>query len=94
MSVLRVRKNEPQKISLIRANMVYPPVSAKMVTDPGPDPVGVIQTYSLAKGRVAEIAAKVQDLQKQGAKRFVAGSADVRERQSGGGHRAGESVPR
>jgi carboxyl-terminal processing protease len=71
ISVLRVRKNEPQKISLIRANVVYPPVSAKIVTDPGPDPVGVIQTYSLGKGRVAEIAAKVQDLQKQGAKRFV-----------------------
>ncbi len=71
LSVLRVRKNEPQKISLIRANIVYPPVTAKIVTDPGPDPVGVIQTYSLAKGRVAEIAAKVQELQKQGAKRFV-----------------------
>jgi len=71
LSVLRVRKNEPQKISLIRANIVYAPVSAKIVTDPGPDPVGVIQSYSLAKGRVAEIAAKVQDLQKQGAQRFV-----------------------
>jgi carboxyl-terminal processing protease len=71
LSVLRVRKNEPQKISLIRANIVYPPVSAKIVTDPGPEPVGVIQTYTLGKGRVAEIAAKIADLQKQGAKRFV-----------------------
>jgi carboxyl-terminal processing protease len=71
LSVLRVRKTEPQKISLIRSNIVYPPVTAKIVTDPGPDPVGVIQTYSLSKGRVAEIANKVQELQKQGAKRFV-----------------------
>lgn len=71
LSVLRVRKTEPQKISLIRTSISYPPVSAKIVTDPGPDPVGIIQTYSLAKGRVAEIAAKVQELEKQGAKRFV-----------------------
>ena len=71
LSVLRVRKNEPQKISVIRANIVYPALTAKIVTDPGPDPVGVIQTYSLAKGRVTEIAAKVQELQKQGVKRFV-----------------------
>jgi carboxyl-terminal processing protease len=71
LSVLRVRKTEPQKVSLIRTAISYPPVSGKILTDPGPDPVGVVQTYSLAKGRVAEIAAKIQDLQKQGAKRFV-----------------------
>jgi carboxyl-terminal processing protease len=71
LSVLRVRKTEPQKISLIRTNIVYPPVSGKLVTDQGPETVGVIQTYSLAKGRVQEVANQVEQLQKQGAKRFV-----------------------
>ncbi|HTS77131.1 MAG TPA: S41 family peptidase [Bryobacteraceae bacterium] len=70
LSVLRVRKTEPQKFTLIRTSVAYPPVSAKLNTDQG-DPVGVIQTYSLANGRVEEIASKIQDLQKQGAKRFV-----------------------
>jgi len=71
LSVLRVRKTEPQKITLLRTNIAYPPVSAKLVTDQGPEPIGVIQTYSLAKGRVQEIASRVEDLQKQGAKRFI-----------------------
>ena len=71
LSVLRVRKSEPQKMTLIRTNIVYPPVSAKLVTDQGPEPVGLIQTYTLAKGRVAEIASKIEELQKQGAKRFI-----------------------
>ena len=70
MSVLRVRKSEPQSITLMRTNLVYPPVSAKLITQQG-EPVGVIQTYSLASGRAKDIAAKIQDLEKQGAKRFV-----------------------
>lgn len=71
LSVLRVRKTEPTKITLIRANIAFPPVSARLVTDQGPEAVGVIQTYSLAKGRVQEIASKIEDLQKQGARRFI-----------------------
>jgi len=71
VSVLRVRKSEPQKITLTRANLVYPPVSGKLLTDQGPEPIGLIQTYSLAHGRAAEIAAKVADLEKQGAKRLI-----------------------
>src|SRR5579885_1048552 len=47
MSVLRVRKSEPQSITLIRANLVSPPVSGKIVTQDGQQ-IGVIQTYSLA----------------------------------------------
>ena len=61
----------PQKVTLTRAPLVYPPVSGKLVTDQGPDPIGVIQTYTLAKGRVKEIAAKIAELQKQGAKRLI-----------------------
>jgi carboxyl-terminal processing protease len=71
LSVLRTRRSEPQTISLTRAMLVYPPVTAKLVTDQGPDPIGVIATDSLAAGRAKEIAAKVADLEKKGAKRFI-----------------------
>lgn len=71
MSVLRARKSEAQKVTLTRAMLIYPAVAAKLVTDQGPDPVGLIQTVTLIPGRVKEIAAKIEDLEKQGAKKLV-----------------------
>src|SRR5215469_15667782 len=37
MSVLRTSKSEPQKVVLIRAGVTEPPVTSRLVTDPGPD---------------------------------------------------------
>jgi carboxyl-terminal processing protease len=71
LSVLRVRKTDAQKVTLTRAPLVYPPVSGKLLTDQGAEPIGVIQTYTLAKGRTKDIATKIADLQKQGAKRLI-----------------------
>src|SRR5271165_5033394 len=71
MSVLRARKSEAQKVTLTRALLVYPPLVTKLVTDQGPDPIGVIQTYTLVPGRVKEIAAKIGELEKQGAKKLL-----------------------
>jgi carboxyl-terminal processing protease len=71
VSILRVRRAEPQKISLIRAPVVYPGVSGRLVTDQGPDAIGVIQTVTLAPGRVKDVATKIADLEKQGAKRLI-----------------------
>ena len=71
LSVLRVRKAEPQKMTLTRANLVYPPVSGRLITDQGSEPIGLIQTVTLSGNRVQEIASKVQDLEKQGAKRLI-----------------------
>ena len=71
MSVLRARKSEAQKVELTRAVLVYPSLTAKLVTDQGPAPIGVIQTVTLVQGRVKDIAAKVEDLEKQGAKKLV-----------------------
>lgn len=71
MSVLRARKSEAQKVTLTRAPLVYLPLSAKLVTDQGSEPIGVIQSSTLAGGRVKEIAAKVSELEKQGAKKLV-----------------------
>ncbi len=71
LSVLRVRKSEPQKFTLIRTNLVYPPVTGKIINEPGKDPIGLIATYTLAPGRAKDIAAKVEELEKQGAKRLI-----------------------
>lgn len=71
LSVLRVRKAEPQKMTLTRANLVYPPVSGRLITDQGGEPIGLVQTVTLSGSRVQEIASKVQDLEKQGAKRLI-----------------------
>jgi carboxyl-terminal processing protease len=71
VSILRVRRAEPQKITMVRATVVYPAVSGHLVTDQGPDPIGVIQTSTLGPGRVKEVAAKIAELEKQGAKRLI-----------------------
>ena len=77
VGVLRFRKPEPQKLTLTRAVIQYPAVTAKMM----PDQVGVIQASSLEGTHVKDIAAKVEDLQKQGAKRLV---LDLRHSATGG----------
>jgi carboxyl-terminal processing protease len=70
MSVLRTRRSEPQDVTLTRAMLVYPAVTGKMVTENG-ESIGVISTVSLAKGRAKDIATKIAELDKQGAKRFI-----------------------
>ena len=67
IGILRARKPEPTKIKLIREAIHYPAVEAKMARDG----VGVITVSSLAGGEVQQVAAKVADLEKQGAKKLV-----------------------
>ncbi|HEY2843336.1 MAG TPA: S41 family peptidase [Bryobacteraceae bacterium] len=71
MSVLTARQADPQKMTLVRAALAYPAVTAKLVTDEGPDPIGVISSATLQAGRAKDIAQKIADLQKQGAKRLI-----------------------
>ena len=52
-------------------NLAYPPVTSRLITDQGPAPIGMIQTVTLSGDRVKEIAAKVEDLEKQGAKKLI-----------------------
>lgn len=66
MTVLR-RKPEPQKMSLTRAAIAYPPVISKLL----PNNIGYIQPQTLANGKVKEVAAALTDLQKKGARKFV-----------------------
>ncbi len=77
VGVLRFRKPEPQKLTLTRAVIQYPAVTAKML----PDQVGLIQAESLEDTHVKDIAAKVEELQKQGAKKLV---LDLRHCATGG----------
>jgi carboxyl-terminal processing protease len=77
VGVLRFRKPEPQKLTLTRAVIEYPAVTAKML----PDQIGLIQVESLEGHNVKDAATKVEDLQKQGAKRLV---LDLRHCATGG----------
>jgi carboxyl-terminal processing protease len=77
VGVLRFRKPEPQKLTLTRAVVVYPAVTAKML----PDQIGLIQVESLEGNHAKDVAAKVQELQKQGAKKLV---LDLRHSATGG----------
>ncbi len=94
MSVLTPRQADAQKLTLVRAPLVYPPVTGQLVSDKGPEPIGLITTSTLQSGRVKEISQKISDLQKQGAEASDAGSALSDHRSDGRGHRAGEPVHR
>ncbi len=71
LSVLTARQADPMPMTLTRAPIAYPAVSAKLVTDKGPEAVGVITVGALLEGRSKDVAQKIQDLQKQGAKKLM-----------------------
>jgi len=60
-------KVEPQKLTIVRDEVKLPVVDAQML----PDNVGYIKAVVLTKGKSTEIANKIKDLQKAGAKKFV-----------------------
>src|ERR1700686_4629804 len=76
VAVVRPRRAEPQKIVITRDVVTIPPVSEKMLADN----VGYIQVDALPEGKSQEIAGKIRDLQKQGAKKLV---LDLRNSASG-----------
>lgn len=67
VSVVRPRKAEPQKIVITRDMVTIPPVEDRMMADG----VGYVKVDTFTAGKAEEIAAKVRDLQKQGAKKLV-----------------------
>lgn len=67
ISVVRVRRPEPQTVKLTRANLVMPPIDGKML----PGDVAYINIDALYPGAVKEVAASVEKLQKEGAKKLV-----------------------
>jgi carboxyl-terminal processing protease len=67
LSVLRIRRPEPQKMTLTRAVVTPPPVVAKML----PDQVGYVEPQTLGAGKAAEVSRALSGLLKQGANRLV-----------------------
>ncbi len=67
LAVVRPRRPEPQKIVVTRDIVAIPPVSEKMLADN----VGYIQVDAFPEGKSQEVAARIADLQKQGAKKLV-----------------------
>lgn len=67
LGVLRFRNPEPSKMAIVRGPIVWPSVTSKML----PENVGLIQVGTLEAKRLAEVAAAVQSLEKQGAKKLI-----------------------
>lgn len=67
VSVVRPRRAEPQKIVITRDSVVFPPATEKMLADN----VGYIKVDTLNAGKSQEIANRIRNLQKQGAKKLV-----------------------
>jgi carboxyl-terminal processing protease len=71
LSVVRVRRPEPNTVKLTRAMLTLPSVESKMLADQ----VGYINIDALSPAHVKETAAAVQKLQKDGAQKLL---VDVR----------------
>ncbi len=71
ISVVRVRRPEPQTVKLTRAAIVMPPVESRMLANQ----VGYINLDALSAAHVKDLAAAVQKLQKEGAQKLL---VDVR----------------
>jgi carboxyl-terminal processing protease len=67
LSVVRVRRPEPQTMKLTRAVLSLPPIESKMLADQ----VGYINVDALSGNLVKEVATAVQKLQKDGAQKLV-----------------------
>jgi len=74
-SVVRARRAEPQKITVVRDVVSIPATEDKML-EAG---VGYVKIDALNKGKAQEIAAKLKDLQHNGAKKLVLDLRDVAE---------------
>lgn len=67
LTVLRLRKPDPQKLTLNRAITPLPGIVSKMMDNH----VGYIQVQSLESGRVKEVTSAITALQKQGAQKLL-----------------------
>jgi carboxyl-terminal processing protease len=66
-AIVRPGKAEPQKITVTRDNVVIPATTDKSMEDGIAD----ITPITLTKGKAQEIAAKIRDEQKKGAKKLI-----------------------
>lgn len=78
ISVLRIRRPEPQKLTLTRALLTDPPVAAKMLPNQigyiRPEtlvPANNIRPEALVPSKVKQVAAAIADLEKKGASSLI-----------------------
>ncbi len=67
VSIVRARRAEPQKMTLTREMVAYPPVTDKMLEEQ----IGYLKADILNKGKSQELASKIKALQRQGAKKLI-----------------------
>ncbi len=67
LSVVRPTKAQPQKIAITRDVLKYPGITSKTLEGQ----IGYIRADGFPKGRSQEIASRVRDLQKNGAKKLI-----------------------
>ncbi len=67
LTIIRTRKIEPQKMTVVRDTISLPAVQEQMLADN----VGVVKSAVLTKGKAQDIAEKIKSLQKKGAKKLV-----------------------
>ena len=67
VAVVRARKAEPQKVVITRDILSMPPVSDKVMEDG----IGYVKTEALSKGKAQEIALKIKQLERTGAKKIL-----------------------
>lgn len=67
LGILRVSKPDPAKVTLTRAAVAQPGMTAKIIQDQ----IALIQVPSLDAAKVKEIKSKLEELQKQGAKKVI-----------------------
>ena len=67
IGLLKFTNPEPTKITITRAMVHEPPVTSKML----PDQIGLVEAPSFDSAKVRDIRTKVEELQKQGAKKLI-----------------------
>ena len=67
LTIIRTRKIEPQKITVVRDVVALPAVQEQLTAGD----IGVIKAQVLTRGKAQEIAEKVKSLQKKGAKKLI-----------------------
>ena len=67
VGVMKFTSPEGTKITLTRAAIHEPPVTSKML----PDKIGLVTVPSLDGNRLHDVKSKLEDLQKQGAKKII-----------------------
>jgi carboxyl-terminal processing protease len=67
VSVVRPRRAEPEKITITRDVVAIPPVSEKLMDNS----IGYIQVDAFTKGKSQEVASRVKEAEKAGAKKLV-----------------------